>query len=300
VQNTISVVIVTHNRPRDATAAVQSCLRQSRRPHEVIVVDDGSASPYAGPVRSSRLRILRVHSSVGVSHARNRGVRAARGRFVAFLDDDAIADVGWLEAVHRGIAAGAQVMGGPIVPRYAAAPPPWWDAAAFGVYTSTGNAPDRYADPIWGANMVVRRDVFRRVGLFDPRLGRQRGTLLSREDAELVTRARRAGCPIAFLPAARVYHTVRPYRFTLRYILRWEYDMGRSVRIERGPASLADLASTLARLAANILFFLASFTVVDTGRRVLRVAHIANLVGTLWSTRTRRKPGRSRAAPSRA
>jgi GT2 family glycosyltransferase len=252
-----------------------------RRPSEIIVVDDGPTQPFVYPVQSSLLRTLRVRSSIGVSNARNLGVRVAQGEFIAFLDDDAVADAEWLQAVRRGIAAGAHVLGGPIVPHYEAVPPRWWDEASFAVYTSTGNAPDRHADPIWGANMVVKRDVFQRVGLFNARLGRQDGTLLSREDAELVNRAKRAGFTVVFLPTARVYHKVRPHRFTLRYILRWEYDMGRSVQIERGPPSLTGQLSTIARLAVNVLFFLGSFAVVDTRRRVLRLAHIANLAGKL-------------------
>jgi glycosyltransferase involved in cell wall biosynthesis len=72
----------------------------SRRPVEVIVVDncpDESARPVQGDRHSSTWRYIHEPQS-GVVHARNRGVRAARGTYVILLDDDEVPGPGWLDA----------------------------------------------------------------------------------------------------------------------------------------------------------------------------------------------------------
>jgi glycosyltransferase involved in cell wall biosynthesis len=84
----VTIVIPTRDRPGLLAGAVASALAQTVRAIEVLVVDDGSAEPPCLPVDDDRLRLLRLQPSQGVCAARNRGLAAARGRFVTFLDDD--------------------------------------------------------------------------------------------------------------------------------------------------------------------------------------------------------------------
>jgi len=87
----ISVVIPTYNRAPWVAAAVQSALAQTYPHTEVIVVDDGSTDSTADVLeaftRDGRVRYFH-QENLGVSAARNRGIREARGRFIAFLDSD--------------------------------------------------------------------------------------------------------------------------------------------------------------------------------------------------------------------
>lgn len=87
----ISVVIPTINRPRFVTGAVGSALGQSLREIEVIVVVDGPDEESLRALRAiddPRLRVLPLRENAGLGGARNAGVDAARGRWVALLDDD--------------------------------------------------------------------------------------------------------------------------------------------------------------------------------------------------------------------
>ena len=86
----VSVIIHTYNRAALVQEAVASVLAQTWREFELIVVDDGSTdetmealAPYA-----SRIRLLRRGKCGGVSAARNAGMAAARGEWLAFLDSD--------------------------------------------------------------------------------------------------------------------------------------------------------------------------------------------------------------------
>jgi len=90
----VSVVIATHNRHEICARAVASALAQQPAPREVIVCDDGSRDETrerftAWAQDEPRLRYLRRPDSAGgPGPARNLGIAAASGRWLAFLDDD--------------------------------------------------------------------------------------------------------------------------------------------------------------------------------------------------------------------
>jgi protein-tyrosine-phosphatase/glycosyltransferase involved in cell wall biosynthesis len=86
---TVSVIIPTYNRPHLLVQAIESVRRQSVAGIEIVVVDDGSERPVepAIPTHDELLRVLRQENR-GLNAARNVGLAAARGEFIALLDDD--------------------------------------------------------------------------------------------------------------------------------------------------------------------------------------------------------------------
>ena len=89
----ISAVIPSRQRPALLLAAVQSVLLQGRNDLEVIVVLDGDTAGSAEALGQAfpghpQIRVLENATQAGVSAARNRGVQAARGKWIALLDDD--------------------------------------------------------------------------------------------------------------------------------------------------------------------------------------------------------------------
>lgn len=87
----VSVVIPTRNRPLLVGRAVQSALTQTFKDIEVIVVIDGSDEGTLVALQEiddSRLRVIELPNNMGGSGARNAGVNAAKGEWIAFLDDD--------------------------------------------------------------------------------------------------------------------------------------------------------------------------------------------------------------------
>jgi O-methyltransferase/8-demethyl-8-(2,3-dimethoxy-alpha-L-rhamnosyl)tetracenomycin-C 4'-O-methyltransferase len=87
----VSVVIPTYNRAATVERAIQSALAQTLPPLEVIVVDDASddrTEERLGMIRSPLLQVIRHAQNRGAAGARNSGIEAARGDFIAFLDAD--------------------------------------------------------------------------------------------------------------------------------------------------------------------------------------------------------------------
>jgi GT2 family glycosyltransferase len=88
---TVTVIIPSRDRPALLAQAVASALAQHDVDLEIIVVDDGSVGGVALPPAIERLpnlRVLRHAGSRGDAAARNTGIAAANGRWIAFLDDD--------------------------------------------------------------------------------------------------------------------------------------------------------------------------------------------------------------------
>jgi glycosyltransferase involved in cell wall biosynthesis len=103
IEPSVSVVIPAYNAARTLAASVDSALQQTRPVLEVIIVDDGSSDETLAAARSlecERVRVLSQENG-GAASARNTGIRAAKGEFVAFLDADDL----WLpEKIERQMA----------------------------------------------------------------------------------------------------------------------------------------------------------------------------------------------------
>lgn len=173
---TVSVVVPVFNGERFLAAALASAFQQSHQPAEVIVVDDGSTDrscEIAQSVRGVQL-ISGTHS--GVSAARNVGVQAANGEWIAFLD----ADDTWMPAkLARQVAlgqAGGQLVVCKYRPVFHSGVPSWY----------SGPAENESADCFFPSAWLVRRDVFEKVGGFD-------SAWTHGEDFEWLSRAIAAG-----------------------------------------------------------------------------------------------------------
>lgn len=99
----ISVVIPLYNKECSISATLQSVLNQTYADFEIVVVDDGSTDNSADIVSAyndKRIRLIRKTNG-GVSSARNEGILAAKGEYIAFLDGDDIWDSRYLEQLEK-------------------------------------------------------------------------------------------------------------------------------------------------------------------------------------------------------
>ena len=88
-ERTVSVIIPVYNGERFLCEALESVFAQTYRPSEVIVVDDGSTDGSRERLQPYMDRIRYIHQeNRGVAAARNTGIRASHGRYIAFLDHD--------------------------------------------------------------------------------------------------------------------------------------------------------------------------------------------------------------------
>lgn len=100
---TISLIIPTFNRQATLKRALDSVLQQSLLPDEIIVIDDGSTDASAAMINTEFPQVQNIYQeNQGVSAARNKGIRQAKGEWIALLDSD---DTWFTEKLERQIKA---------------------------------------------------------------------------------------------------------------------------------------------------------------------------------------------------
>lgn len=86
---TVSVIIPTYNRPKGLKAAVESVLRQSTEPSEIIIVNDGSKNEVLDDFSKYKsITVLHNEGNRGANFSRNRGAKESKGEILMFIDDD--------------------------------------------------------------------------------------------------------------------------------------------------------------------------------------------------------------------
>ena len=170
-----SVVIPSHARPGQLAACLRAVLGADFPPDrlEVVVVDDGNPDELETrvplPASETDVRWIRLSENAGPAAARNEGARAAQGTYLAFIDDDCLADRDWLTRLlaalesNPGAAVGGGVVDGSGGNLYCAA-----DQAILDVAYAYYNADASQARFFATCNLAVPTAVFRDVGGFDP------------------------------------------------------------------------------------------------------------------------------------
>jgi len=100
----ISVIIVTRNRAKMLSGCLESLVKQTRLPDEVVVVDNASSDNTKEVVLSFKKKLPIKYVSeeqVGIPYARNRGIKEASGTLLLMLDDDCEADKYWVERMEN-------------------------------------------------------------------------------------------------------------------------------------------------------------------------------------------------------
>ncbi len=194
------MVIPVYNGEKTLVQTVECLLGQSLAPDEIIVVDDGSTDGTRESLRDYDQRIiLLTQLNSGPASARNRGVRAAKGAFVAFTDSDCLPNKDWLFNLSRGFdderVAG---VGGPV------------RSAVPGLTCEYADA-KRLLDPRFDedgaiahlitANACFRRELLIEAGLFNHRFRKPGG-----EEPDLCFRLRKLGYEFRFVEQAMVLH----------------------------------------------------------------------------------------------
>jgi GT2 family glycosyltransferase len=262
-----SVVICAYTTKRwgQLQAAVESVAGQSADVDIVIVIDHADELLQMCVARWPEHRVVANRFAQGLSGARNTGLAVATGDVIAFLDDDAVAEHGWLDALTAGfVDDSVGGVGGRVVPAWERDPPGWLPEEFWWVvgcsYAGLPTGAQEIRNPI-GANMAFARSVFEQVGGFREEIGRVGTIPLGCEETELSIRARAAGFSVWYRPDAIVRHSVPAGRATLEYFLRRCYAEGLSKAVVSALAGRTDgLASertyvtvTLPRAVRNAL-----------------------------------------------
>lgn len=296
----ITVILCTYNRCEMLPAALRS-VAASQLPEgvqwDVLVVDNNSKDRTRqivnGFVREvpGRFRYL-FEPRQGKSFALNAGIAATQSEVLAFADDDAEVEPGWLwnltSPLYEKKCAG---VGGRIIPVWPGPLPPWLstdDPHTMGPYVAfdIGSEPGLLTRPPYGANMAFRREMFEKYGDFRIDLGPRPGSEIRREDIEFSERLLNAGEPLRYQPSAVVYHPVPETRLKKTFVLKWWFWYGYSeiMASERLPhTGWSVMGLPFRLLRRSFRWALQSLVPVRASRRFSCVRNVFYLAGNLFA-----------------
>lgn len=235
----ISVVVCTHNRSeslRKMLESLQDAVIPDQLSWELILIDNNSNDDTrfvfeeAEKHYGTRIRYV-FEEKRGISHARNRGITEASGEIIAFTDDDVIIDKYWIQNIEKAFIHHDDVacVGGKVLPIWESSKPRWLKPKLY-IYLALldyGDSAAYMGSPdLWGANLAVKSEMFKKYGLFDSNLGRIPGKLYAGEETEFLRRLQNGGERILYDPSSTIYHRVDARRMSKRYFRKWKYDEG--------------------------------------------------------------------------
>jgi glucosyl-dolichyl phosphate glucuronosyltransferase len=291
VSTTLTVAVPTHNRAR-LLAGTLASIAALNFPEgivpECLIVDNNSTDGTRDAVevfaRTAPIAVRYVvEAQPGSSYARNRAIAEARGKFIFFIDDDAIAESEWaIELLAEMDRRQLDVACGLVLPNWDVPPPRWLGTSLYvrlAVHDeeAIASANPQQQDHIhnyFSANVGFRRETFELFGRFREDLGVVGNNPISGEDTELFTRIALRGGAIGFAPLARVHHIIGRERMTRRYLRRKAYAFGFGSAIAGGPTH-----NHLDKLARNALRMLTAAALGRPERAVFHELECANFFG---------------------
>lgn len=228
----ISVVVCTYNR----ASLLKNCLRSlekqtaDKKIYEVIVVNNNSNDNMQEIVKDfakTRLNIrMEKEENQGLSYARNRGWKEAKGKYIAYIDDDAVANPDWIEQTTIFIKNNPKInaFGGPY-DRFSFKPLPAWLPDNYCTLNlgDKAKALNLRDECISGSNMIVNKSIFEKYGGFNTDFGMKGNRILYGEEAEFLGKLNKTEKPVFYVPTICVRHLVAERKLRLWWLLKSDY-----------------------------------------------------------------------------
>jgi glucosyl-dolichyl phosphate glucuronosyltransferase len=241
----LSVIITSYTTERlnDIFDALDSVKYQTYNHMETIFVIERSTElyeaikDYSKEKKLKNFEIIFRPEKIGISEARNTGIKHASGDFIAFLDDDAVLSPNWAEEVVSTFSKFDNIIGvtGPVLPLWEKEYFKWFPEEFYWMLGCSGWTDFheyREVDYGWGVNMCFKKEVFYLVSFNNgysegAQSEGKRGPVGDDVDFSYAAR-KETGKKILFNPNLVVMHKVNGYKLTSKYFRRYSYWQGYS------------------------------------------------------------------------
>ncbi len=194
---TVSLVIAVYNQVQCTKPCLESIARCTPLPHEMILVDNGSTDGTKELLATVKATAITNASNLGCARAWNQGIRASKGDVVGILNNDIVVTPGWLE----GLLAYMDRTGHALVSPAAREGPLDYDLDSYAREYTRRCAGAVRTGEAYAPCMLIRREVFDRIGLFDEEFIRGGG-----EDIDFFWRMKAAGYSIGMTGSVLIHH----------------------------------------------------------------------------------------------
>ena len=257
----ISIIICTYNREKYIRPLLESIVKNDypTTDYEIVLVDNnctdnthGVCEQFAAAHKEVAFRYV-IEPEQGLSAARNKGIKEAKGDIIIYVDDDALVDTDYIRQYAEHFATYPETMaaGGPIEPLYETKEPSWmspYTKALLTAWMNYGNQVREYPNGRYpgGGNAAYRKEVFDKVGLFNTELGRKGNLLLASEEKDIFDKMKVLGMKVLYLPTPVLHHCIPQAKLEEDYFNRLTLQIGRSERMRTRAISKGKYLSRLA------------------------------------------------------
>ena len=257
----ISIIICTYNREKYIRPLLESIAKNDypTTDYEIVLVDNnctdnthGVCEQFAAAHKEVAFRYV-IEPEQGLSAARNKGIKEAKGDIIIYVDDDALVDTDYIRQYAEHFATYPETMaaGGPIEPLYESKEPSWmspYTKALLTAWMNYGTQVREYPNGRYpgGGNAAYRKEVFERVGLFNTELGRKGNLLLASEEKDIFDKMKALGMKVLYLPTPVLHHCIPQTKLEEDYFNRLTLQIGRSERMRTRAISKGKYLSRLA------------------------------------------------------
>ena len=244
----ISIIVSTYNREQYIIACLESVAQQkgSKESWELVIVNnncsdgtDALINRFLATYQEQINVSYHIEEAQGLSHARNRGIKEAKGDFLVFIDDDAFLDQNYVIELGAYLneygASEGIAFGGKIKP-YLESPLPNWMSPYLMPLMSVIDWGDKVKEfknnnyPI-GANMGFSKSLLTKVGDFNVNLGRVGKNTMGGEEKDLFFRIKKEKANVYYFPKVEVQHVVPDARLTKPFIKKLALGIGNSEKV---------------------------------------------------------------------
>ena len=268
----ISVIVCTYNRADWLREAIESLvtLETDGYTYEVLVIDNASTDETPDVVKqaaeSSACTVRYVREDEpGVSFARNRGLQESEATWIAFFDDDEIAEPDWLlQLMKAAKEQNVKCVGGGVRLKLDEGSDrklrPWVRVILGSTDSMTAQMYDGKRVPTTG-NMLIHTEIFEKIGMFRTDL------VEGGEDTDVYHRARLEGYEAYHAPQALTHHQIPPFRIEPKYLCSTSMRMGSHIarREFEKLGRLKFLFIALARLGKTVLVYVPKLLLAKLG-----------------------------------
>ncbi|MDR2835046.1 MAG: glycosyltransferase [Bacteroidales bacterium] len=271
----ISVIICSYNREKYIYNVLKSVAENDYtvENYEVVLINNNSTDNTETECLRFQNDFPRmkfeyfIERNQGLSFARNRGIKEAKGDILIYVDDDATVNSEYLKTYANFFDQNPKISaaGGPIIPVYESEEPAW-----FSHYTKTvltgykyhGDKEKEFTAGQYpgGGNAAYRKKVFEEVGFYNVELGRKGKSLVGSEEKDIFDKMVSAGMKFYYLPNAILYHIIPPAKLTVDYLKRLSCSIGEGERMRTLGISRAKYLKRLFKesvnWAATIVFYI--------------------------------------------
>lgn len=265
-----SVVVCTYNRYKYLKKCIDSLLRQSinKSSFEILVMDDGSTDETEKLIQKykKKVSVPKIHyfksNNIGLAHSRNLALKQAKSKYIAFIDDDAKADLNWLENAlkhFKKFKHNNEIKGitGPVLPYYLVKKPNWFKDEYEADIKGNSSRYLKYGESFSGPNMILNAVIVKKFKGFGEDIDMKADVLMVGEETKFFERIWQKYPSNKFFYYAtdiKVYHLVHPYKMTVVYRLKRWFASGQSYYLRNKNKSLVE--NILLFLKVNIYFCL--------------------------------------------